>query len=124
MKLYLDQMLGLDVAAALGAEGHDVIRTAERGQERADDAEVLAKAKGEGRILVTVDKHFGDWVVLPLAEHPGVIRIQVHPTLATNVLSLLQPFLAAHRADELRNRLVIVSMSGQRWIRTAPEGKR
>jgi predicted nuclease of predicted toxin-antitoxin system len=120
MKLYLDQMLDLNVAAALLTAGHDVVRTAECGQERADDAEVLARAKRDGRILITVDKHFGDWVVLPLAEHLGVIRVQVHPALAANALRVLLPFLAQHNADELRNHLVIVSAAGQRWIRTAP----
>jgi predicted nuclease of predicted toxin-antitoxin system len=120
MRLYLDQMLDLDVAAALLAAGHDVIRTAECGQQRADDTEVLARANRDGRILITLDKHFGDWVVLPLAEHAGVIRVQVHPALAANVLRVLLPFLAQYNADELRNHLVIVSMAGQRWIRTAP----
>jgi predicted nuclease of predicted toxin-antitoxin system len=122
MRLYLDQMLDLDVAAALRAEGHDVVRTVELGQDRADDAEVLASAKRDGRILITLDKHFGDWVVLPLVEHPGVIRVQVHPTLAANVLAVLLPFLAQHNAEEIRDHLVIVSMAGQRWVRTAPQG--
>jgi len=37
LKLYLDQMLRLDVAQVLRGEGHDVIRTSEVGQARADD---------------------------------------------------------------------------------------
>lgn len=121
MKLYLDQMLHLDVARALRDQGHDVIRAAEIGQERADDAEVLARAKREGRILVTIDKHFGNWVVLPLAQHPGVIRVAVHPTLTENVLGVLLPFLGAHDAEELQNHLVILSNAGQRWIKTADD---
>jgi hypothetical protein len=24
--------------------------------------------------------HFGDWIVLPLSRHPGVIRLKVDPT--------------------------------------------
>jgi len=31
LRLYLDQMFGLDVAAALHREGHDVLRAAETG---------------------------------------------------------------------------------------------
>ena len=34
LKLYLDQMLRLDVAQALGNEGHDVMRASEVGQAR------------------------------------------------------------------------------------------
>jgi len=84
LKLYLDQMLRLDVAQALRGEGHDVIRASEVGQARADDYEILQKAITENRILVTLDEHFGDWVVLPLSKHPGVIRLKVNPTTSRN----------------------------------------
>ena len=40
-RLYLDQMLRLEVAEALANEGHDVLRAAEVGQERADDSQIL-----------------------------------------------------------------------------------
>ena len=71
LKIYLDQMLRLDVAQALRNEGHDVIRASEVGQARADDYEILQKAIAENRILVTLDEHFGDWVILPLSNDPG-----------------------------------------------------
>ena len=60
LKLYLDQMLRLDVAQALRNEGHNVMRASEVGQSRADDYEILQKAIVENRILVTLDEHFGD----------------------------------------------------------------
>ena len=41
LKLYLDQMLSLDVAKALREEGYDVVRVSETGQARADDQEIL-----------------------------------------------------------------------------------
>ena len=44
LKIYLDQMLRLDVAQSLRSEGHDVIRASEVGQARADDYEILQKA--------------------------------------------------------------------------------
>ncbi len=64
-KLYLDQMFALDVARALRHEDHDIIRASEVGQARADDQLILDKAIAEKRILVTLDEHFGDWVILP-----------------------------------------------------------
>jgi predicted nuclease of predicted toxin-antitoxin system len=59
-------MLRLDVAMALQDEGHDVQRVSEVGQARSDDFAILQKAIAENRILVTLDEHFGDWVILPL----------------------------------------------------------
>lgn len=39
MKLYLDQMFRLEFAEKLRAEGHDVLRASELGQDTADDIE-------------------------------------------------------------------------------------
>ena len=111
-------MFGVHVALALRAAGFDVMRAGEVGQSRADDAEILLKAVEEKRVLITLDEHFGDWVVLPLRRHPGVIRLKVNPTTARNVLELLVPFLQAHSDEELKDHLVIVSMKRIKWIYT------
>lgn len=109
-KLYLDQMIGKDVAQALREAGHDVVRASESGQARADDQEILAKAISENRILITLDEHFGDWVILPLSHHPGVIRLKLKPTTTEKVLELLLPFLRDHSPDQFKDHLVILSL--------------
>ena len=118
-KLYLDQMLSVEVAEALKKEGHDVLRAHEIGQARADDSQILQTAINENRILITLDEHFGDWVILPLREHPGVIRLKINPTTSRNAINLLVPFLHLHSSDQFRNHLVIVSSKRSKWVRTA-----
>jgi hypothetical protein len=66
-----------------------------------------------------MDKHFGDWVVLPLSEHFGVIRVRAHPTTNGNIANLLIPFLQRHSQPEFKNALIIISKAGVRWIRTS-----
>ena len=119
LKLYLDQMLRLDVAQALGNEGHDVMRASEVGQARADDYEILQKAIAENRILVTLDEDFGDWVILPLSKHPGVIRLKINPTTSKNAIKLLLPFLRLHSSEQFKNHLVILSPKRAKWVHTA-----
>ena len=119
LKIYLDQMLRLDVAQALRGEGHDVIRASEVGQARADDYEILQKAITENRILVTLDEHFGDWVILPLSKHPGVIRLKINPTTSKNATDLLTPFLRLHSSGQFKNHLVILSSKRAKWVHTA-----
>jgi predicted nuclease of predicted toxin-antitoxin system len=119
LKLFLDQMFSLDVAHALRGEGHDVMRASEVGQARADDHQILQKAITGKRILVTLDEHFGDWVILPLSEHPGVIRLKVNPTTSENVITLLLPFLRPYSSEQFKDHLVIVSPERSKWIRTA-----
>lgn len=117
--LYLDQMFRLDIALALRGEGHDVMRASEVGQARADDHEILQKAIAENRVLVTLDEHFGDWVILPLSKHPGVIRLKINPTTSANVIQLLLPFLRLHAPEHFKNHLVILSSKRAKWIHTA-----
>jgi Protein of unknown function DUF82. len=118
-RLYLDQMFGLEVAQALREQGYDVIRASETGQTRADDQQILQKAISENRILLTLDEHFGDWVILPLSRHPGVVRIKVHPTTTKKVIKHLLPFLSKHSSDQFENHLVILSEKRVKWIFTA-----
>jgi len=119
VRLYLDQMFRSDLAEILRREGHDVLRATEAHQARADDAEILDRARSDGRILITLDEHFGDWTVLPLSLHAGVVRIKVDPTTTTNVALLLLPLLAAEQQEKFRNYLVIVSPRSVRWVRTS-----
>ena len=117
--LYMDQMLRMDVAQALRNEGHDVMRASDVGQSRAGDDEILQKAIAENRILVTLDEHFGDWVILPLSTHPGVIRLKINPTTSKNAIELLIPFLRIHSSSQFRNHLVILSPRRAKWVSTA-----
>jgi predicted nuclease of predicted toxin-antitoxin system len=119
LKLYLDQMIPSGAARALREQGHDVLRASETGQNRADDLQILEKAISENRILITLDEHFGDWVVLPLSRHPGVIRLKVSPTTADKVLNLLLPFLSLHTPEQFKDHMVILSEKRAKWILTA-----
>lgn len=118
-RLYLDQMLRLDVAKALHKENYDIVRASEIEQARADDQQVLQLAIIEDRIFVTLDEHFGDWVILPLSQHPGVIRLKVNPTTSDKIIELLLPFLRLYSPSQFKNHLVILSPKRAKWILTA-----
>ncbi len=119
MKFYLDQMLQSELAEALRLLGHDVLRCAEAGQSRADDQDILVRVCNEGRILITLDEHFGDWAILPLKSPPGVIRLKVHPPATDSLVRVLLPLLDKRAGEDFRDHLVIVSEHRERWIRTA-----
>src|SRR6056297_1276261 len=120
--LYLDQMIQRHVADTLADDGYNVVRASECGQSRADDRAILEKAISEHRTLVTLDDHFGDWAVLPLSEHPGVIRLKVNPTTSRNILDLLEPFLQRIQPEEVTNHLIILASNKEKWISTSMKG--
>jgi len=118
LRLYLDQCLRVEVAQALRREGYDVVRAAEVGQHRADDFQIIQRTISDGRILVTLDEHFGNWAVLPLREHPGVIRLKIHPATHENAITTLLPFLKSRTQRDFLNCLVNLSIQRARWIYT------
>lgn len=115
----LDQMFDRKVRDALREKGYDVLAVSEIGMATADDAEIMEWASVNSRTVITLDDHFGDWAVLPLSRHSGVIRLKVNPTTTENTLNLLLPFLKNHRDKDFSNSLVIVRSTGIRWIITA-----
>ena len=118
MRLFLDQMFRVELAMAVQAAGHDVVRAAEAGLARAEDPDILAQAIAQQRVLVTLDGHFGDWAVLPLRQHTGVIRLRVHPTITENALTVLSTLLAGRTEEEFANHRVIASPTRVRLRRT------
>jgi predicted nuclease of predicted toxin-antitoxin system len=114
----IDQMFDRLVIAALRGRGYDVVAVSELGMATADDAEIMLWAIENNRIVITLDEHFGDWSILPLSRHPGVIRLKVNPATTATSLSLLLPFLQCHAETDFSNRLVIVRENRIRWIRT------
>ena len=114
----LDQMFDRVVRETLLEHGYDVLAVSEIGMATADDSEIMQWAIDNNRTVITLDEHFGDWSIMPLSQHLGVIRLKVNPTTTINCLNLLLPFLERHAASSFQNRLVIVRDRGNRWITT------
>ena len=54
--------------------GHEVIWAGDWSQDPGDEA-ILARAYAEGRVLVTLDKDFGELAVAQSKPHRGIIRL-------------------------------------------------
>jgi predicted nuclease of predicted toxin-antitoxin system len=74
MKLLLDTCVWGGALTEIEAAGHDVIWA---GNWDADpgDQEILSRAQNEGRVLVTLDKDFGELVVVRGEPHAGIVRL-------------------------------------------------
>lgn len=124
MRLFTDQMIDKEVTESLRNFGYDVECTSETGMARSDDLEILKYCTENQRVLITLDEHFGDWTVVKLSEHSGVIRIKVHPTSSSNIKDVLFPFLEKNSDREFQNILAIVKENGIRWIQTKPADRK
>ena len=62
------------VVTTLTEAGHDVIWAGEW-PEDPGDAEILARAHRDGRVLVTLDKDFGELALVRNQPHSGILRL-------------------------------------------------
>lgn len=74
MRLLLDSCTWGGTAAELVQRGHDVL-WAGHWQEDPGDEAILATAFQDSRVLVTLDKDFGELAVVKGVPHAGIIRI-------------------------------------------------
>ena len=73
MKLKLDENLPVELLDDLRQAGHDGDSVQEEGIAGAPDDVVLARAKAEARVLLTLDKGIGDLRVYPLSQFSGIV---------------------------------------------------
>lgn len=74
MKVLLDTCVWGGAKCDLIAAGHDVVWSGDWPEDLGDE-EILDKANAEGRILVTLDKDFGELAIVLGLPHSGIIRL-------------------------------------------------
>lgn len=74
MKLLLDTCVWGKAKQEIEAVGHDVVWTGDWPSDPGDE-QILAHAFAEGRILVTLDKDFGELAIVHERPHSGIIRL-------------------------------------------------
>jgi predicted nuclease of predicted toxin-antitoxin system len=80
VKFLVDRCAGSRLAAWLRTEGHDVLESRERGSDPGDKA-LLAWAREEQRVLVTLDTDFGKLLFLDKVEPCGLVRLPDVPAI-------------------------------------------
>jgi predicted nuclease of predicted toxin-antitoxin system len=118
MRLLADQDIYAGTVTFLRESGHDVVTAAERGMSRAADADLLAAAGADGRILVTRDRDYGG-LVFAEAAGAGVIYLRLLPSTVQAVHAELARVLSIYPSSELLEAFVIVEPGRHRLRRPA-----
>ena len=99
MKILLDQGLPRGAGDLLRHAGIDTVHTAECGLACAKDRDVLAYAKNEGRVVVSLDSDFHTLLALSKATAPSVIRIRIEGLQAQAACNLIRHVVTQCEAD-------------------------
>lgn len=119
MKLLLDQGLPLSAAALLRDAGVDTLHVGEIGMSEAEDAEIIQRARDEGRVVATLDADFHTLLALDEAISPPVIRIRIERLRAQTLTALLLTVIAECEEDLEQGSAITVEPSRIR-IRRLP----
>ena len=74
MRLLLDNCVWNKSRKDLAAAGHDVVHVGDWPEDPGDE-ELLRRAHAENRVLVTLDKDFGELAVVRGQTHVGIVRL-------------------------------------------------
>ena len=103
MRLLLDTCVWSGALLPLRAAGHDVSWSGDWPADPGDE-EILAVAHREKRILITLDKDFGELAVVRGVPHHGIVRLVGLST--AEIVQVIQAIVSQHGDDLLKGALV------------------
>ena len=115
MKLLLDTCVWGKAQTVLKETGHDVIWAGEWPQDPGDE-EILNIAINEERVLVTLDKDFGELAILHSIKHCGIVRLV--NISATQQATVCNQILTLH-GEELQRGAIVTAEIGRLRVRPA-----
>lgn len=116
LRFKLDENVPGEAATLLQGAGHDARTALEQDLGGAADDRLFRECQEEGRVLVTLDRGFGDIRAYPPASHAGVWVLRPVAHGIGSLLDLLRHALTVTSREPVSKRLWIVE-PGQLRIR-------
>ena len=121
MKIKLDENMPASAVRLLAGQGHDVATVTEQGLGGALDTDVFRAVVGERRMLMTLDRGFGDVRSYPPGKHAGIIVLRVRQQNSASVNEALRALVAAHDLETFDECVVVAQRHLVRVRRPAGE---
>ena len=121
MKLKLDENIPRDAVVAMRRRGIDADTVVDEQLAGAPDPTVLDAARAEGRMLVTLDRGFGDVRRYPPGTHAGILVLRPVDQRPATVVATLDRLVTHHDLDALASCVVVVQREMLRIRRPAEQ---
>jgi predicted nuclease of predicted toxin-antitoxin system len=109
VKFKVDENLPVELACELESLGHDADTVEDEGLSGEPDSGVVARARAEDRIIITLDKGLADVFRFPIATHAGVVLFRPGSLGRKAVLAFIRERLPSLLERELANRITVVT---------------
>jgi predicted nuclease of predicted toxin-antitoxin system len=119
MRFLADMGVALRVVRHLRASGHDALHLAEQGLQRLPDRDIFAKARAEGRIVLTFDLDFADVAAAAGTTLPSVVIFRLGNAGADFVIERLTAAVDSAGPMLLSGAIVAVE-DGRIRVRSLP----
>ena len=120
MRSLLDQNLSPLLVELLARLGHDALHVRQLGMSRASDAEIMATARDDNRVVVSGDTDFGELLARTNAASPSLVLMRRQgERRAGELAALLDANLQAVVADLDAGAVVVIDADRVR-IRRLP----
>lgn len=114
MRWLADENVPASAVRALRADGHDVVWATEA-DPGSNDLAVLGRARLEARILLTLDRDFGELVFLRGAlAPPGLVFVRMVPPDAMRLVTALR-WLVSGAGVPIEGKFVVLDADGARF---------
>ena len=108
MRIKLDESLPSAARELAASLGHEVDTVESEGIAGADDRTVLAAAIDDGRLLITLDRGFGDVRRYPPGSHAGIAVLRLDSQDARSATDAIKSFLSNDRLGDITGCIVVV----------------
>jgi predicted nuclease of predicted toxin-antitoxin system len=122
VKVKIDENLPVSVAAHLRELGMDAHTVHEEELAGTTDPDLLDVMRLEDRMIITLDRGFGDIRRYPPGTHPGVVVLRLTDESAPAAREAVAQLVENHDLDDLRGAITVVQQGTLR-IRRPPETK-
>ena len=117
MKFLLDMPTSQHLVGWLRGKGYDAVHAREIGLATAADHEILDRARGEGRLVLTMDLDFPHLLAALSASGPGVILVRLRYPRFHAIQQRLEALLAGFPEAELARAIAVLEESRVRLHR-------
>ena len=116
MRFLVDRCAGHRLAEWLSNNGHDVVEARTVGPDPGDRA-LLELAESENRMLVTMDKDFGELIYLRRVSHAGLIRLP--DVRVARRIELIEELIDQY-SEALEDRAIVTIQGGRIRVSRSP----
>ena len=105
LKFMIDVGVGKKVEEWLREHGYDV-KTVRSFDPKAEDAKILKMAESESRMVVTMDKDFGELVYRSGKAHAGVLILRLEDATGDEKVEVVKKILSEH-SNKIQSRFCV-----------------